>query len=377
MDNEKKEVIVYGLGKDFAYWKTWIETKYNVLGYADSNTEKAEQYHPFLSITEIQDRQENVLIVSTDYYDEIKSLLIENGIDEKRIDGGVQSIIAPPVFVVTLWGGFSALMTCYCFAMAIQKLHPDTDLYFDMSYYEQTDRDDLKVVPYHFERLFRISLASRIADLDTVKRAKAQGITKEASESVSVYRKEYLQAEQGYIRGYWGTRKYYANIQEEIKEWFQFEKQYMNHEQKELLKKIKSTESVAIWIRRGDFLQKENWAEIGCICTEEYYDKAIQYIKEKYPNAEFFIFSNDPEYIKEKYSVHHLMLYNGNTSDMKDYDMYLMASCKHMILANSGFSWWAAFLHDLYGNAGTIIAPKEWMKDRPCSDIYEDSWIKM
>ena len=87
MDNEKKEVIVYGLGKDFAYWKTWIETKYNVLGYADSDKEKAEQYHPFLRIKEIQDRQENVLIVSTDYYDEIKSLLIENGIDEKRKDG--------------------------------------------------------------------------------------------------------------------------------------------------------------------------------------------------------------------------------------------------------------------------------------------------
>lgn len=66
------------------------------------------------------------------------------------------------------------------------------------------------------------------------------------------------------------------------------------------------------------------------------------FIKEKPEDLSIY----HEEYIKEKYSGYDLMLYDAETSDMIDYDMYLIASCKHMILANSGFSWWAAYLHD-------------------------------
>ena len=376
MDSKKENVIVYGLGKEFVYWRSWIEKKYNVLGYADSDAEKAGLYQPFMSIEEIQKSQDNIIITSTEYYDEIKDALIASGVEEKRIGGG-KEIIEPPVMVVKIWGGFGGIMTTYSFAKSLQKLNPNVPLYFDMSYYEDTDWDDGKVAPHNIEKLFHIPLISQAADSDTIKRAKRQGMTVEKDEETGVYCEKYLSTQKGYVMGYWPTRKYFYNIKDEIKDLFKFDMQYMSNAQKELLKKIQSTESVAVWIRRGNYLEEASWSILGCICSEDYYNRAIECIKEKHPNAEFYIFSNDAEYIQERYSEYNLMVYSENTSDMKDYDMYLMASCKHMILANSGFSWCAAWLHDAYGNKGTIISPKVWINGRPSSDIWEDSWIRI
>lgn len=379
MCSEKKDVIVYGLGNEFEYLRLCIEKRYNILGYADSDSGKAKVYQPFISVDDIKKRNDGIFIASIDYYDEIRNFLIAAGVDEGRIVvNGLENVIGTPVIVVTLWGGFSAIMTGYCFAKALQKYNPGVPLYFELDYFDIVTKDLFKGGARNFEKLFNIPLYSQRADEDTFKRARRQGFIREKPEDLSIYHEEYINAKQGFFRGYWGTRKYYANIESEIADWFEFDTQYMSDEQRRVLGRIKdSEEAVAVWVRRGDFMNEANYSELGCVCGEEYFNKAIAYMKEKHPNAEFFIFSTDSDYIREKYSEYNLMLYEEGTSDMIDYDMYLMASCKHMILANSGFSWWAAYLHDLHGIQGTVIAPKEWVKGRKCSDIWEDSWIKM
>lgn len=79
MNSNKKEIIVYGLGRDFEDFRNTIEKKYHIIGYADSNIEKAGLYEPFMTIKEIRESKYDILISSIKYFNEIKKKLIEGG----------------------------------------------------------------------------------------------------------------------------------------------------------------------------------------------------------------------------------------------------------------------------------------------------------
>ena len=56
------------------------------------------------------------------------------------------------------------------------------------------------------------------------------------------------------------------------------------------------------------------------------------------------------------------------------WDMFLMSHCKDLIIANSSFSWWGAFLNQ---RGGKVVAPKKWVNRDTEFDIWLDEWIRM
>jgi len=58
-------------------------------------------------------------------------------------------------------------------------------------------------------------------------------------------------------------------------------------------------------------------------------------------------------------------------------DMVLMSHCKHNIIANSSFSWWAAWLNQ--NSDKMVIAPKKWFNDVSINthDLIPSEWIKL
>jgi len=132
-------------------------------------------------------------------------------------------------------------------------------------------------------------------------------------------------------------------------------------ENKAMIEKLRSEESVCVHIRRGDYLSPQ-WRMLH-VCTFDYYQKALDIIQQRNPNAKFYVFSNthdDIEWIKENYHFKQEVDYVdlGNT----DYEEFrLMCNCKHFAISNSTFSWWAAVLSERENK--TVVAPSPWVRD--------------
>lgn len=144
------------------------------------------------------------------------------------------------------------------------------------------------------------------------------------------------------------------------------------------LAEIESEQSVSIHIRRGDYLTAKN-QEIYHSCDLTYYTKAIEFIQTLYPDAVFHIFSDDPGWAIEnlKTATNDLRFENYGKNDRSDF--YLMSNCRHHIIANSTFSWWAAFLNGKQHK--TVIAPMKWYKDPAANhaalQLLPMSWVQL
>lgn len=176
-----------------------------------------------------------------------------------------------------------------------------------------------------------------------------------------------------YFDGYWQSEKYFKNIESVIREEFTFQP---FHEERniEIEKKMQQSNSVSIHIRRGDYLNNRLYAGI---CTEEYYSKAIRYIKNYIDNPYFFVFSDDIEWCKAHLNLINRAEYiDWNMAENSYRDMQLMSMCKHNIIANSTFSWWGAWLND--NPEKIVIAPSRILNSvNDVVDLIPDDWLKI
>jgi len=184
-----------------------------------------------------------------------------------------------------------------------------------------------------------------------------------------MYDEQIFQLDNKILEGYWACEAYYADIMPILQEKLQFPIS-SNEKNSKMAEEMRNSNSVSIHIRRGDYLTAENQAMFGGICTEEYYEKAIAYMKGNIPEVRFFIFSDDPMYAKQKYSSDEYTIVDINRGKDSFYDIYLMSQCKHNICANSTFSFWGARLNK--NSEKQVIRP---LKQKNC-DWYVPEKMK-
>lgn len=156
-------------------------------------------------------------------------------------------------------------------------------------------------------------------------------------------------------------------------------------ENKAMLEQIESENAVCLHVRRGDFLN-DRWKHLQ-ICDYDYYSKAIDILLAKTVHPVFYVFSNtheDLEWISAHYRFGRKYPGTDQPIEIKfvdlsnpDYEeLRLMYSCRHFIISNSTFSWWAAWLSQ---NPQKIVcAPERWNLEYDDDfKIYDSSWIKV
>lgn len=174
--------------------------------------------------------------------------------------------------------------------------------------------------------------------------------------------------------GYWQTEKYFIQIKKKLLEDFKFS---MGEERLCILRErlLASNNYISVHIRRGDYL---NFSELyGNICTEQYYKRAINFMEKQVNSPVFIFFSDDIGWVKKHYKYNNAIYIEPVMFENYQpwYDMNLMSSCSHNIIANSTFSWWGAWLNK--NPYKTVIAPQKWINGTEMLDICPIDWIRM
>lgn len=158
------------------------------------------------------------------------------------------------------------------------------------------------------------------------------------------YMPELFEKEEAYLYGFWDCEKYYEDRIPELQRKLVFPPS-SNPKNDICMQQMKQEQAVSVHIRRTDYLSVAAGKRYMGICTDRYYEKAIQYIREQVENPVFYIFSDDAEYAKEHYQGEDIRIIDWNTGEDSLFDMQLMSQCRHNICANSTFSFWGARLN--------------------------------
>lgn len=132
---------------------------------------------------------------------------------------------------------------------------------------------------------------------------------------------------------------------------------------------LNSKESTFLHIRRGDYLEG-NW-ELGIT----YYRRALKELLKRVENPSIFVFCVDKDFARS-FDIGYPVKIVQSDYSLHYEDMILMMHCKNAIIANSTYSWWAAYLNS--NPHKLIIAPSPWIHSIQGSDnIIPQSWIKV
>lgn len=129
---------------------------------------------------------------------------------------------------------------------------------------------------------------------------------------------------------------------------------------------------IAVHARRGDYLGARQLAFHG-VCQEAYYLHAVRELRADIGDLPVRVFSDDADF-----GAHLARLLSDATvvDQIGSAEQVLgqMAAAKALVISNSSFSWWAAWLA---GDKATVIAPAPWFTDpaMPTQDLLPQQWL--
>lgn len=171
------------------------------------------------------------------------------------------------------------------------------------------------------------------------------------------------------IQGFFQSEKYFAHHKQEILNLFAPSEQIMQYLRTKYSDILDDPHTVSIHLR---FYHEDPDERFYLGCRREFIEKAIALFPEE---TNFIVFSNRMERAKQ-------FLTGINRSfrfiegEAHYHDFYLMSRCRHNIICNSTFSWWAAYLNP--NPSKIVVAPGKWFtKEAGLSmqDLIPETWV--
>jgi hypothetical protein len=181
-----------------------------------------------------------------------------------------------------------------------------------------------------------------------------------------------------YLDGYWQSPEYFSDVEDLIRNEFTFKNEF-DAKNSELAEEISSVNAVCLNVRRADFISIGHANKFHGVMGVDYFEKAIGYIASKFSDFIIYIFSDDIDWcrdnIKRKYPTK--LIGHEYAGDKFQYYLHHMSLCKHFIIPNSTFAWWAAWLNN--NSEKIVVAPKRWFADKSIdtSDLIPENWIRI
>lgn len=288
-------------------------------------------------------------------------------------------------------GGLGNQLFQYAFGYVLAKKN-NTNLQLDLSWFERSGEDtngpglikrncDILILNVDFKEkstlpvaYFKFSFQNKIRN--RLLPLKWKAFIKENNLSFNA---DYLAVGNNtYIEGFWQSPLYFEKYRSDIL------RQYtpladINADCKKWLTLIQNTQSVAVHIRRGDYVKYPELTSIHGVLSLNYYENAMNYMRKQISDVSFFIFTDDWEWVSAHLPRANDISFVNMHNNSGIADMYLIRTCKHQILANSTFSWWGAWLNSYPGKI--VIAPKAWYKENTKNEevktLLPQHWIRL
>jgi len=170
-----------------------------------------------------------------------------------------------------------------------------------------------------------------------------------------------------FLRGYFQSEKYFKHNRDKILEFFEPLPRINEFLNKKYCKLVHNKDVVSIHIRRGDYLELTDY---HAVTGKDFYDKAM---KEFSDNHTFVFFSDDIEWCKKTFKGNNNIFIEKQDDVL---DLYLMSKITNNIIANSSFSWWAAWMNK--NEDKKVIAPSVWFGPKNShlnkKDLIPEEW---
>lgn len=291
------------------------------------------------------------------------------------------------MIIVKLTGGLGNQLFQYAAAKSL-SLHHDVPLLLEVSSFYRDELPDLEV-PRDFELYQFKGLTEKIITteelISVIDTQKEKSITQRIlprhkrniyTEPFYHYDRNFLNSKKTVLlKGGWQSEKYFEHHRNVIREILQLKDTAVNRVIAKG-KELSDVPSVGIHIRRGDYLRKKIIFEWHGVMPREYYIKGFEILKNKLGDLSVYYFTDDPVWVrKELIPVMNGEIISRELSNTHFEDFYLMSQCKHNIIANSSFSWWAAWLNT--NPEKIVMAPKNWFNKGPRDtyDLYPAGWL--
>ncbi len=178
------------------------------------------------------------------------------------------------------------------------------------------------------------------------------------------------------LDGYWQSERYFADFADEIRSDLRFAEEPSTGVGL-LLEHLGSVESVSVHVRRGSAPDYRgdlaHWASADFgLLGATYYEAGMNLVADRVEGARFYVFTDDPAWCFGNLPGVLVMPTNPGLDDLR-----LMSACRHHVVANSSFSWWAAWLNP--SPEKIVVGPVDFAEDRryDSPDYLPESWLKV
>ncbi len=130
---------------------------------------------------------------------------------------------------------------------------------------------------------------------------------------------------------------------------------------------------IAVQIRRGDYL-KPAQAKFHGVVPISFFWTAVKELRERLGDLPVRVFSDDESVaVSFAESIEHAQAHVSSAEESPLYLLGVLSKAKGLVISNSSFGWWAAFLSGL---GREVIVPYPWFRDPlvDTSDLLEPSW---
>jgi hypothetical protein len=293
------------------------------------------------------------------------------------------------MIIVQLTGGLGNQLFQYAAGKSL-SLHHEVPLFLDASSFHREELPDLEV-PRNFELYEFEGVTEKILPIAEIRSVINLNSEKSLFQKVlpryrrNVYSEPFYHFDKNFfhckklalLKGGWQSPKYFEPYKTIIRETLQLKEQTISRVMTKG-KLLADHNSVGVHIRRGDYLRKKIILEWHGVMTKEYYQQGFELLSKLAPGFSVLYFTDDPDWVqKELLPLMPGEIVSRETNQTHFEDFYLMSQCRHNIIANSSFSWWAACLNHHPGKI--VIAPKNWfaVKRINTSDLIPANWIRI